>query len=51
MDEIQLCRYCMIHSLAIGVAEDTVVGHFSFGQQTTGMRDFYEKNPELFEVK
>ncbi|GFI50118.1 hypothetical protein IMSAGC020_01324 [Lachnospiraceae bacterium] len=51
VDEIQLCRYCMIHSLAIGVAEDTVVGHFSFGQQTTGMRDFYEKNPELFEVK
>lgn len=51
IDEIELCQHCMIYSKAIIVAENTVVGHFSFGQQTKMMCEFYKKNPELFYIR
>lgn len=47
-DEVDLCSFCMVNSRAIVVAENTVVGHFSFGKQTSGMRKILETNPELF---
>ncbi len=50
VDEIQVCEYCMIQSLALAIAENTVVGHFSFGQQTAGMQEFYKEHPELFRI-
>lgn len=49
-DERELCQYCIVRSLVIAVAENTVVGHFSFGKQTLGMRQFYGENPELFQI-
>ena len=51
IDEIELCKYCMIHSKAIIVAENVAVGHFSFGKQTEGMKELYEDRPELFQIK
>lgn len=50
-DEIQLCNYLLADSRAIFVSENTVVGHFSFGKQTAAMKDFYDNNRDIFEVK
>jgi len=50
VDEIELCQHCMVQSKAIIIAENTVVGHFSFKQQAEKMREFYEKNQELFQI-
>lgn len=50
IDEEDLCKFCIINSRAIAVNENSVVGHFSFGQQTEGMKEFYLKNRNLFEV-
>lgn len=50
IDEEDICKFCMIHSCAIAVNENTVVGHFSFRQQTEEMKEFYLKNRNLFEV-
>lgn len=51
VDEEELCRYGMLYAKAIIVSEGTAVGHFSFRQQTEKMRDFYEKNPRLFQIE
>jgi len=51
VDEVELCQHCMVQSKAIIVAENTVVGHFSFKQQAEKMREFYEKNQGLFRVE
>lgn len=51
VDEAEICRYCIQHSQAIVVAENTAVGHFSFRQQTEGMKKFYGEHKELFEIK
>ena len=48
MDEGKLGEFCINNSYAIVVAEDTVVGHFSFGQQTEYMKKLYENNREWF---
>ena len=48
MDEDKIGRLCMNDSYAIVVAEDIVVGHFSFGKQTEYMKKLYEKNREWF---
>lgn len=47
-DEVKLCQYCLIHSQPIMVSKNIVVGHFSFGAQTEGMKEFYGKNRERF---
>lgn len=49
-DEEEMCRMCMVNSYAIAVCENAVVGHFSFGQQTEGMKEYYEKYPEFFKI-
>ena len=49
-DEIQMDNFCMTESYAIVVAENTVVGHFSFGKQTQVMKEYFEKNPKWFEI-
>lgn len=51
VDEIEMCKYCIVNSRAIIVAENTAVGHFSFGQQTEGMKKIYAEQPELFMIK
>ncbi len=50
VDEVELCQHCMVQSKAIIIAENTVVGHFSFKQQAEKMREFYEKNQGLFQI-
>lgn len=50
-DEIQLCNYILSDSRAIFVSENTVAGHFSFGKQTQAMKEYYEKNRDIFKVK
>lgn len=50
-DEEEICRYCILRSYAAIVAENTVVGHFSFGRQTEAMRDLLKKKPELFQIR
>jgi len=50
-DEIQLCNYLLADSRAIIVSENTIAGHFSFGKQTNAMKEYYNKNREIFRVK
>lgn len=47
LDEEQLCQYCMLHAKAMVVAEDAVVGHFSYGPQTASMLDYMKSNAEF----
>ncbi len=49
-DEEQLCNFCVLESRPIMVSENIVVGHFSFGSQTKGMKDFYKLNKDLFKI-
>lgn len=51
LDESQLCSYCMLHSYAIIVSENTAVGHFSFGPQTSSMKAFFYNNQKNFMIK
>ena len=50
MDEKELCSFCVLKSRPIMVSCNVVVGHFSFGPQTDGMKDYYKNHPEMFEV-
>lgn len=50
-DEAKLCEHCIIYSLPIMVSENIVVGHFSFGKQTEGMKEYFAKHPERFVLK
>ena len=49
-DEVKLCRYCLLESRPLMVSENIVVGHFSFGKQTEGMKRFYNEHPEKFRI-
>lgn len=50
-DEEKICKYCMINSIPVMVSENIVVGHFSFGKQTEGMKEYYLNHPEMFKVE
>ena len=47
LDEEHICKHCMIFARAIVVAEDTVVGHFSYGPQTASMLQYMKSNTEF----
>lgn len=49
-DEVKLCSYCLLESRPLMVSENIVVGHFSFGNQTEGMKRFYTEHPEKFQI-
>ena len=49
-DEKELCAYCMLKSKPIIVNLNTVVGHFSFGKQTSGMIEYMNAHPEMFNI-
>jgi hypothetical protein len=49
-DEEKICASCMIKNFGLAVAENCVVGHFSFGKQTDGMKEYYRSNPSYFKV-
>ena len=50
-DEVHLCARTILKSYALAVDESSVVGHFSFGAQTEGMKDYYAARHELFEIQ
>ena len=50
-DEEEVCSTCIVNSEAIVIAENTVVGHFSFGKQTAAMKEYYNDNREWFSVQ
>lgn len=51
LDEVAICQQCITESKALIVAENTVVGHFSFGRQTKKIRELYEMHHELFALR
>lgn len=48
MDEMQLCQFCTLNSLAMVISENTVVGHLSFGQQNDAMKEYYLTHRKKF---
>ncbi len=51
LDETQLCNYLLADNRAIIVSENTLVGHFSYGKQTSVMNEFYKENRNVFKLK
>lgn len=51
LDETQMCSYCVCSSKAMIVAENTCVGHLSFGTQNKSMEEYFKKNKGLFKIK
>ena len=48
LDEEQICKFCVAASLGMVVAENAVVGHLSFGDQNTPMKEYYLTHREVF---
>ena len=51
LDERQICSYCLIHSKAMIVSENSCVGHLSFQPQNEEMKKYYLTHPEHFKIK
>ncbi len=51
VDETQICEYCMSKSKVIVIAENTCVGHLSFGLQNNVMEEFFKENQDRFLIK
>ncbi len=51
IDENQICTYCMKHSKAIIISENTCVGHLSFGPQNKEMEQYFKDHLNKFEIK
>lgn len=51
VDEQEICSFCMLKSKPIIMSLNTVVGHFSFGNQTESMKLYLRDHPEMFEIK
>lgn len=51
LDEVELCQWCVTESMAMVIAENTVVGHFSFGNQTEKMKKLHVFQHELFALE
>lgn len=49
-DEAIMLAATLIISQVLIIAEDSVVGHFSYGSQTKEMMQFYRERPELFHL-
>jgi hypothetical protein len=51
-DEVQLCSLAMTMSHAIIICENTVVGHFSYGNPAVYniMKEYFFANPEKFQI-
>lgn len=50
-DENQICKYCLIESRPVIVSENVLVGHFSYGPQTSAMKEYYKENKDIFRFK
>ena len=49
-DEIDICSIAMKSSDAIIISKNTLVGHLSFGTQNAPMKEYFEKNKDLFDI-
>ena len=49
-DETQICEFCIISSMPIIIAENSLVGHLSFGPQNSEMQEYFEENNEIFDI-
>lgn len=47
-DEEHICRFCLMHARVIGVAENAVAGHLSYGPQHQAMEKFYKEHNSAF---
>ena len=47
-DEAQICSYCLLESRPVMVSSNILVGHLAFGAQNKSMKEYLEKNPEMF---
>ena len=50
-DEEHICSYCMLHARAMGITENAVVGHLSYGPQHKAMEEYYRANRDKFMLK
>ena len=48
IDEVQISVFCVVGSLAMVIAENSVVGHLSFRQQNAAMKEYYLAHREKF---
>lgn len=48
IDEVQISQFCVTFSLAMVIAENSVVGHLSFQQQNAAMKEYYLAHREKF---
>lgn len=51
LDETQICSYCICNSKAMIIAENTCVGHLSFGTQNKAMEEYFKDNKDLFKIR
>lgn len=47
-DEEWICQFCMMQARAMVIAENTVVGHLSYGDQNAEMEQYYYEHREQF---
>lgn len=48
-DEVWMCKYCVMAGKAMVIAENAIVGHLSYGPQTSEMLRFFAENRNIFE--
>lgn len=51
LDETQICSFCVCSSRAMIIAENTCVGHLSFGTQNKPLEEYFLNNKNLFKIK
>ena len=50
-DEEHICNFCLMSAHVIGVAENAIAGHLSYGPQHKTMEQFYRDNKQMFLLK
>lgn len=50
IDEEALCKFCMMESRAMVVAENAVVGHLAYNPQNKEMKQYYDSHKEKFQL-
>ena len=50
-DEEHICKFCMKHARVMGVAENALAGHLSYGPQHKAMEEYYRQHTDRFLLK
>lgn len=48
VDEEWICQFCMMQGRAMVIAENTIAGHLSYGEQNKDMEEYYNSHKEKF---